>query len=394
MRRLWRHRDFRLLYAGQALSAFGDYALLLALGVWAKDLTGSSSAAGAVFLAFVLPALAAPAFGLVVDRFPRRRVMVVTDVVMVVVVLALFTVDDASDLWVIYGVSLLYGASAQVFAAARTALLTTMLPSEQHGDANGLLESTRQGVRLGAPLVGAALYAAFGGAAVAALDAATFAVSAVVLAMLRVDEPARVRSSERLRAQLAAGARHIARTLEVRRAIVATAAALAFAGLSEVALFALVDEGLGRPPEFVGVLGAVQGAGSVAGGLLAGPLTRRIGDSRLLGIGLVGFGLGLAIEAIATLPAALTGVAVAGAGVSAATVAYVTLLQRRTDEALQGRVFLAGDAFITVGYAISIALGVWLVAVVDYRLLLLVAAAGLTLGAAGLLRRRDEAQVG
>ena len=61
MRRLLAHRDARLFLAGQSLSLLGDTALWLALGLWVKDLTGSSSAAGLVFLCIVAPRLAAPA---------------------------------------------------------------------------------------------------------------------------------------------------------------------------------------------------------------------------------------------------------------------------------------------------------------------------------------------
>ena len=60
---LLRHRDARLLLAGQSLSLLGDRAMFLALGVWVKSLTGSSAAAGLVFFAYGLPGLTAPAAG-------------------------------------------------------------------------------------------------------------------------------------------------------------------------------------------------------------------------------------------------------------------------------------------------------------------------------------------
>ena len=73
---LLRHRDARLLLAGQSLSLLGDRAMFLALGVWVKSLTGSSAAAGLVFFAYGLPGLTAPAAGLLVDRVRRRRLMI------------------------------------------------------------------------------------------------------------------------------------------------------------------------------------------------------------------------------------------------------------------------------------------------------------------------------
>lgn len=79
MRRLFAQRDTRLLLAGQTLSMFGDSAMFLALGIWVKDLTGSNAAAGLLFFILVLPSLAAPLGGLVVDRRRRRPLMIGTD---------------------------------------------------------------------------------------------------------------------------------------------------------------------------------------------------------------------------------------------------------------------------------------------------------------------------
>ena len=61
MKRLLAHRDARLFLAGQSLSLLGDTALWLALGLWVKELTGSSSAAGLVVLCIVAPGLRQPA---------------------------------------------------------------------------------------------------------------------------------------------------------------------------------------------------------------------------------------------------------------------------------------------------------------------------------------------
>jgi MFS family permease len=66
---------FRRLLAGQSLSTFGDTALYLTLGIWAKALTGSNAAAGAVFLALGIPALFAPAAGHLADRVRRRPLL-------------------------------------------------------------------------------------------------------------------------------------------------------------------------------------------------------------------------------------------------------------------------------------------------------------------------------
>jgi MFS family permease len=104
VRRLLRDRSYRRLLVGQTLSAFGDYAMFLALAVWVKALTGSNAKAGLAILPFVLPSLVGPALGVYVDRFPRRRIMIAADLVAATCLLPLLLVHDAGDIWLIYAV--------------------------------------------------------------------------------------------------------------------------------------------------------------------------------------------------------------------------------------------------------------------------------------------------
>src|SRR6185369_12049905 len=117
MRALLRDRSYRRLLIGQTLSALGDYAMFLALAVWVKSLTGSSAQAGLAILPFVAPSLAGPALGVYVDRLPRRRVMIVTDVAAAASLLRLLAVRDAGDVWQIYVASFLIGLCTVVYQA-------------------------------------------------------------------------------------------------------------------------------------------------------------------------------------------------------------------------------------------------------------------------------------
>jgi MFS family permease len=152
MRSLLRHRDARLFLFGQTVSMFGDRALYLALGIWVKQLTGSNAAAGMVFFLLVVPTLVAPLAGVVVDRVRRRPLMIVADVVVACSVLALVFVHGRDDIWLIYAVTLIYGLSAVLFGSAQSALLTVMLPRDLLADANGLLQTGSEAMRLVAPL--------------------------------------------------------------------------------------------------------------------------------------------------------------------------------------------------------------------------------------------------
>lgn len=375
MRRLLRHRDARLLVVGQTLSVFGDRAMFLALGVWVKELTGSSAAAGLVFFAYTVPGLVSPLFGAVVDRVRARRLMIGLNLAGAIILAPLVGVDGRGQLWVIYLVTLVYGAIAWMFYSAQSAYLTRLLPPELLGDANAALQVTGEGMRLFAPLVGAGLFAAFGGPTVAALDAATFVLAALSLLVIRHREQRPVPSEHHLRAQVAAGARHIAASPGLLRIVTATAVVMLVVGFTETLVFSVIQHGLHRSPAFFGVLSSAQGLGAVGGGIVAGLMLRRHGDGRVMGLGMLLFAVGAASMLVPRVGVVLVGFAIAGCGISWAVVGYVTAVQLRTPAALQGRVSSAADVLIGVPQTVSIALGAGLVGIVDYRALIVLMAA-------------------
>ena len=381
MRSLVRDRNARLLLAGQALSLFGDRAMYLVLGIWVKTLTGSNAQAGLVFFVLALPGLVGPAFGLIVDRSRKRPLMIATDVVIAAVLLSLLFVHGRGQVWVIYAVTLLYGASGYLFSSAQSALLTIMLPQERLADANAALQTFSEGSRLIAPLIGAGIFAALGGATVAVLDAATFGCSAVCLVLLELEERRPVPSEHHLLAQITAGVRHIVRSPGLRRIVAALGIALLVVGFAETVIFAVLQYGLHRPPAFLGVLSVAQGVGAIAGALTAAAMLRRLGDGRTLGLGIMLFAAGDSLFLIPALAPVIVGFAIAGVGISWAVVAFGTAVQLRTPPDLQGRVYSAADTLVGTPQTLSIALGAALVTVVDYRVLIV--AMGLVTGVCG-----------
>ncbi len=386
---LLRLRDARLYLVGQTLSLLGDSALYLALGIWVKTLTGSNAAAGLVFFVLALPALVAPAGGLVVDRVRRRPLMIATDLVIGVAVLLLLFVHGVGQLWLIYMVTALYGAAGVVFGAAQSALLRVMLPDELLGAGNAALQTVREALRIIAPLAGAGLFAALGGGAVALLDALTFAASALCLAALHVREtpPTREEREDRFLAELAAGARHILHTAALRQIILAVAIALLVVGFSETLIFAVTAQGLHRPPTFIGVLEVAQGVGAIGGGVSAAVVLRRLGDARLIALGLALFALGDLSFLSTALAVVLGGIAVAGFGLPWVVVGFGTALQRRTPLRLQGRVAAAADTLVSTPQTVSIALGAALSTVVNYRVLVVAMAVGVAVASLYLFSR-------
>ncbi|HEV7133970.1 MAG TPA: MFS transporter [Gaiellaceae bacterium] len=389
MRSLLARRDVRLLLAGQTLSMFGDWAMIIVLAIWAKVLTGSNAQAGLVFFAFALASLFAPLGGLVVDRVRKRPLMIATHIVMAGIVCLLLLVHDRSDMWLLYTVTVLYGLGGDFFGAAQSAMMKAMIPDEELGEANGVFQSIREGLRLVAPLAGAGIFAAFGGGAVALVDAASFAASAATLVALPFVEPPPAVKEHHFLREISLGVTHIARTRALRELTIGVAAALFVAGFSETLLFA-ITHAMHRSPAFIGVVSTAQGVGAIAGGVTASRLLKRLGEVRLAGVGLALFGFGDSCWLVAKLGVVLPATAFSGLGIAWAVVALVTAYQRRSPSEVQGRVAAAANMLLSVPQTISIAAGAVLITLVDYRVEIVAMAVVFLLSSVYLLTRRGD----
>jgi MFS family permease len=389
MRTLLRNRDARIYLAGQAMSLVGDNSLWLAMGIWVKILTGSSSAAGLTFFAYVCGLLLAPAGGLIADRVRRRPLLIIANWTTGAGVCALLLVSGRDQLWLIYLVMFGYGVAGGLIGSAQTALIAVMLPDDQLGEANSLLQLAEVGLRVITPVLGAGLLAWVGPKPVILLDAGTFLGAGLALLALRLREPRPVRSAERWRAEVTAGLRHIGRTPILRRLLVSCVAALLVFGFFQTVPFAVVGQGLHRTPPFLGVLESVLGAGAVVGALLAAPLMRRTSERALVIIALAAAGLVCPLLMTGSLPLVLIAMAVVGACIVWVNVAAYTLIQRRTPPELIGRVDAALTSAAMIPQAVSIAVGAALVAVVNYRILLIAMSVAFLLSAVQMVSRAE-----
>jgi len=390
VRRLLAIPNARWYLGGQSFSLFGDVALWLAMGIWVKELTGSSGQAGLTFFFFGLATLLSPLAGLVVDRLRRRPVLIWANIAGAVIILGLLFVHGRGQVWLIWMIAFLYGTVYSFLSSAQSGLLVTMLDDDLLGDANGYLQTVREGLRLFGPLTGAALFAAFGGGTVAIMDSATFVIAAGALCMVHVDEPKPTPTEQHRWAEVTAGVRHIWRHVVLRQVVLTTALACLVIGFFESISFAIVGQGLHRTPPFLGVLIAVQGIGALAGGIMSARSVRRLGEGPIVGIGLLMLAAGAVLMMFADLPAVFAGAIVLGASLPLIIVAFMTLLQRRTPNELQGRVSSAADTLTSVPQTASIAVGAVLVSQVNYRYLLASIAVVVTLAAVYLLTRQEQ----
>ncbi|MFG3035295.1 MFS transporter [Streptomyces sp. NPDC048330] len=381
----------RWYLTGVVVSAFGTTAMWLVSGIWVKTLTGSDSLAALAAFALWAPVLLGPLLGTLADRTRRRPLLVALNAAMAVLLPLLLWVESADRVWLLFAVLVLYGAQGTVHEAAEQALVADVVDDGRLGAFNGWRMTAGESAKLIAPLVAAGLFARCGGGPVVLLDAASFAVAALVFALMPVREARPARPAARHWWRETAEGVRLLRASPVLRPLVATGAVtMLLAGVNGAAVHAVVDRGLGHPPAYAGVLYAVQGAGSVLAGLLTGPLLRRVPERTLAAAGLGLFALAAGVRALPYVPTALAASAVIGLGMPWVLVAVVTAVQREAPAEAVGRVAATAHTLVLAPNAAALALGAGLVALLDVRILLpLLAVAGLA-WAAGLAVRRGR----
>lgn len=389
MGRLPAERNVRWFLLGQLVSVLGDTMLWLVAGIWVKELTGSNSAAALTFFLVIVGTLCAPVGGMVADRYRRRRLLLVLNLATAAVLPVLLLVRDSGQVWLVYLVMLLYGLSNSFLDPAQAGLLRVLVPGERVGEVNGLLQTAKQSLRLISPLAGAGLFAALGAHAVVLVDTGTFLVAVATLLAVRLDEEAPSAGGSGWRTEITEGVRHLAKTVVLRQLTIGCALTMVGMGLAETVGLAVVGDGLGRPPAFLGVLLVGQGVGAVLAGLTAARIARRIGDGLLVAAGMASFGLGALLQTVPSVAVVATGMVLCGASMPWIAIGLTTIGFRHTPPELVGRVYAGFTVIMTVPQVLAMAVGAALIAAVDFRVVL-VAMAVTVAAAAGYLFTRPE----
>ncbi|MBK9603294.1 MAG: MFS transporter [Anaerolineales bacterium] len=179
--RAFSHRPFALLWTGQTTSRLGDNLYRIALAWWVLEKTGSATAMGTVLIFSQVPLLIFILIGgIVVDRFPRIRIMFLSDILSgtVVILIALFSWLDVLQIWHIYIASLLFGFVEAFFFPAYQAVIPQIVPPDMLTSANSLNGLSQRIMGVIGPIVGASLVAVGGTSLTFGLDALSFFASA------------------------------------------------------------------------------------------------------------------------------------------------------------------------------------------------------------------------
>ncbi|MET8869932.1 MFS transporter [Nonomuraea sp. NPDC004580] len=286
------NRDYRRLLSAGLISQTGDWVISTGLAYHVYVLTGSTLSSAAMLLAARLPdVLLGSVAGVLADRWDRRRLLVVADVLLGLGLLPLSAVRGPGQVWIVYAVALWTGVLSTVLFPAQKALVPQIVPEPQLVRANALTGQSGQAARLLGALAGGVAVGAGGLGAVVGIGTAGFLASALLLAGLRPPARAVVTVQEGVGGQWRAGLR-LARTSPGVRLLLAY---MMITGLGEGVFSTLaapfVAGVLGGDGDAYGLFLSAQAVGGIAGGvaLAAGP--GRLTPRALFGWGTVVFGL-------------------------------------------------------------------------------------------------------
>ena len=331
--RLIASRRFGPYFAGNALSASGTWFQNLAAAILVYRLTGSAFLLGVLNFAQFLPTLVlAPWAGAAADRFDRRRLILVTQLVSTAIAAALAAVTWAGEATaaVVIAASLALGVVTAFSAPAAQALIGSLVEPHELATAVGLNSMTFNVARALGPTVAAAAIATLGIAAAFAINACSYLALALGIAVVR---PRRSAAARRTRFRDSLKLLRVDRRLAIALAVVAV---VGFGSDPVNTLSPAFAHAFGRPDTDAGFVVGAFGAGAVtAAFVLAGGIsrTRRRAAARL---GLLGGGIVL-FSVSPSLFVALPFLFVAGFGYLAANTSATARLQLGVDETQRGR---------------------------------------------------------
>ncbi|ASN82538.1 MFS transporter [Deinococcus ficus] len=383
---LWRG-EFARLWWGGLINAIGTWMTGAALPVYVYTTTESVPAAGAMALAATLPGvLLGSSAGVIADRFDRRAVLVVTNLLAALSLLPLLFVGT-QGLWVVYLSAVLKALVTLPTGPARSALLPALVPEAQLAQANALNALNNNLARLVGPALGGLIFAAADLSSVVVLDLVTYLVAAAFIASL-TPHPVAAGPREAVRAALTAGWRAVRVSPALLTLVLYLAVTSIGEGVFGVLLAPFVTHVLGGDALAFGWVLSAQAIGGVVGGALVARHAGRVAPLRLWVFGAAG--LGLADLAIFLYPLAWPGVGpalalmvLAGVPASAAGAGWMTLAQHFTDDAVRGRVFGLAGQLSGVGLLLGLGLATLAGQAAPITALLCVHSALLMLGGLG-----------
>jgi len=341
-------RAFWVIWAGQVVSLLGTAMTNFGLTIWAYQETGEATALALIGFFFITPmVILSPTAGAIVDRSNRKTMMMLSDLaagLTTIVQLALLLTGNL-EIWHLYITAAVAGTFQTFQWPAFSAAITLMVPKEQYGRANGLLQLANAASGIFAPLLAAALLGFIGLTGIMAIDVVSFAFAIGALLFVFIPQPERSEAGREAKANLwqesLYGFRHILRRPSLLGLQLVFMGGNLFAGLGFTLMAPLILARTGNNELILGSVNTAGAIGGVVGGLAmsawGGPKRRVLGVLGgwllfgLLGGTLFGLGQALPIWLIASFAAAFFGPIIDASNQA--------IWQAKVEPDVQGRVF-------------------------------------------------------
>ena len=362
LRGVFANADLRRLELAWAGSNIGGWAYSVGVAVFAYDAGGATAVGLVAFARMLASALVAPFFGVLADRYPRRAVMVVSDLTRAAALVAAAAGALAGGPPIIvYLMTGIVSIASTAFQPAQSAILPALAHEPEELAAANVASSTIESVAIFAgPALGGLLLVVTSPGVVFAATASTFVWSALLVVRITAETKASGETdaaksedpTRRIVREAITGVTTIARDARLRLLIGLYGVQTFVHGLLNVLLVVIALKLLGLGEGGVGYLNSAVGIGGVIGALFALMLVGRRRLAGAFGLGIVAWGVPIALIGIwANSIAAFVFLAVLGIGNTVVDVAALTLLQRAVPDEVLGRVFGVLESLIlaTIG---------------------------------------------
>ena len=307
--RLRRNRSFMALWIGQTISFIGDYFYWLAIPIMVERLTGSALLVGLSVISSALPMLVlGPIAGVFVDRWDRKRTMIIADILRALLVLLCLTVRTPEQVWVYYVVGFLMSCVSRFFFPSQNAVLPLVVPDKNDLlAANGLMQIVQtMGLLVGPALAGFSI-GMWGEQVAFLVDSGTFMLSALAISIMTVPRTTAGRGTAQ-----GAGSEVSAMWNELRDGVTYLFGSRTMVGV--LLCMAVVQLGLGAinviwvpfmqrtfglGPEGLGAVDTAQGLGMALGGVGLGLVVARVTKRQMAGWSIIFIGLMIALMGLA-----------------------------------------------------------------------------------------------
>src|SRR4030042_668392 len=355
---VFRHKNFSLMWTGQLVSTIGSALTSLAASIMVYRQTGGS----ALSVGLMLMATAAPSLlvglvaGVFVDKFDRRKIMIIADLLRAVLVFLIPFLLPSSIVW-LYVIVILTSATGQFFDPAYESVLPEVAPDEELAAANSLMAISSFGSRA-VGFAAAGLIAKFDIAIAFYIDAVSFLISAGCILFLRVRklEVTDETSVKAVFANLKTGVTYLTKNPALRSIfLLAIPVAVSF-GLANSVLLPFAERALNATTFEYGLQEGLTSVGFVIAGLLMAAYLNRWREGQWMVVGLFGMGISaLVYSQLHSIPLAIAIMMLSGFMNAPYSIARRLLVQRNTAAEMRGRVssafFVSANAFFLVGMA-------------------------------------------